>query len=204
MRRVPTCFINIVVLSLTGRSTCLRFDDYISEPIPLDNGTTQGDPSSMLYYSFYNAPLIEVVSSINELSPGFVNDSMMLTIGDTIKECHAGLKDMMERPGRGFDWSYTHNSPFELSKTALMNFPRSHRDHIPGGLTLDKPNADRSITTSIALPVLLYKYLGVLFDPKLRWSLQHAKALVTATYRSSQLWRCHTVKQFPTKNIYKN
>ena len=101
MQRVPTCFINIVALSLTGRTTCLRFDDYISEPIPLDNGTTQDDPSSMLYHSFYNAPLIEVASSNNELSPGFVNDSMMLTIGDTIEECHAGLKDMMERPGGG-------------------------------------------------------------------------------------------------------
>ena len=184
MQRVPTCFINIVALSLTGRTTHLRFDKYISEPIPLDHGTTQGDPSSMLYYSFYNAPLIEVASSNNELSPGFVDDSMMLTIGDTIEECHAGLKDMMERLGRGFNWSYTHNSPFELSKTTLMNFPRSHKDHIPGGLTLDKPNADRLITTSIALPVLSYKYLGVLFDPKLHWSLQHAKALATATYWS--------------------
>ena len=69
------------------------------------------------------------------------------------------MKDMMERPGGGFDWSYTHNSPFELSKTALINFPRSHKDHIPGGLTLDKPNADGSIMMSIALPVLSYKYL---------------------------------------------
>ena len=131
MRRVPTCFINIVALSLTGRTTRLRFDDYISEPIPLNNGTTQGNPLSMLYYSFYNAPLIEVALSNNELSLGFVDNSMMLAIGDTIEECHAKLKDMMERPGRGFDWSYTHNSPFELSKTVLMNFPRSHRDHIP-------------------------------------------------------------------------
>ena len=67
MRRVPTCFINIVALSLTGRTTHLRFDDYISKPILLNNGTTQGDPLSMLYYSFYNAPLIEVASSNNEL-----------------------------------------------------------------------------------------------------------------------------------------
>ena len=36
--------------------------------------------------------------------------------------CHVKLKDMMERPGGGFDWSYMHNSPFELSKMALMNF----------------------------------------------------------------------------------
>ena len=189
MRRVPTCFINIVSLSLTGRTTWLRFDDYLSEPIPLNNGTTQGDPSSMLYYSFYNTLLIEVASSSNELSPGFVDDSMMLAIGNTIEQCHAKLKDMMEHPGGGFDWSYIHNSPFELSKMALMNFPRTYRDNHLEGLSLDRPNEDSTISTSISLPVVSYKYLGVLFDPKLRWSLQHAKALATATFWSSKLWR---------------
>ena len=187
MQQVPDCFINIVNLSLTGHTMCLKFNDYVSEPIPLNNGTTQGNPSSMLYYSFYNALLIEVVASNNKLSPGFVDDYMVLAIGDSIAECHAMLKDMMERHGGGFEWSYMHNSPFELSKTALINFPRSFRDHIPEGLTLDKPNADRMITSSIILPVLSYKYLGVLFDHKLRWSLQHTKVLATATFWSSQL-----------------
>ena len=42
--------------------------------------------------------------------------------------------------------------------------------------------------TSVALPVLSYKYLTVLFDSRLRWSLQHVKALATATFWSSQLW----------------
>ena len=68
MRRVPTCFIKLANLMLTGRSTRLKFDDYLSNPIPLGNGTTQGDPSSMLYYTFYNAPLIETANSDDELS----------------------------------------------------------------------------------------------------------------------------------------
>ena len=61
MRRVPKCFTDIVSLSLTGRTTSLKFDDYISDPIPIDNGTTQGDPSSMNYYAFYNAPLLKLL-----------------------------------------------------------------------------------------------------------------------------------------------
>ena len=67
LRRVANCFINIVILSLTGRTTHLKFDNYLSEPIQLINGTTQGDPSSMLYYSFYNMPLIKTASSRDEL-----------------------------------------------------------------------------------------------------------------------------------------
>ena len=149
MCRVPKCFIDIVTLSLTGRTTLLKFDDYLSDPIALDNGTTQGDPSSMNYYSFYNAPLIETAQGNDELSPGFVDDSMVLAIGDSLAQCHEKLKDMMERPNGGFDWSLTHNSPFELSKTALMNFPSSYRDTIPRPLRLDKPNADGSTTSSL-------------------------------------------------------
>ena len=40
MRQVPDCFVNIVNLSLTGCTTQLKFDDYISNPISLNNGTT--------------------------------------------------------------------------------------------------------------------------------------------------------------------
>jgi hypothetical protein len=79
MRHVPQCFTDLTDCTLSGRSTRLRFDDFISDPIPLINGTTQGDPSSMLYYSFYNVPLWETVDGLDELSPGFVDDSMMLT-----------------------------------------------------------------------------------------------------------------------------
>ena len=157
--------------------------------MPLDNGTTQGDPSSMLYYSFHNAPLIKIASTDNKLFPGFVDDSMILAIGNAIGQCHGKLKDMMERPGGRFEWSYSHNLPFELSKTVLMNFPRSYRDLIRGGLILDNPNEDGTVSSTVTLPVTSYEYFGVIFDPKLCWTLQHAKALATATFWSAKLWR---------------
>jgi len=134
-----------------------------------------------MLYGFYNAPLIETASSVDELSPGFVDDSMMLAIGDTLADCHAKLKDMMERPKGGFNWSITHNSPFELSKITLMNFPRLHRDAPPGNLTLDKVNPDGSVITSSISAVTSYKYLGVIFDPGLR--------LAPATYQGARLSR---------------
>ena len=84
MWRVPKCFTNIVSLSLTGHTTSLKFDDFISEPILLNNGTTQGDPSSMNFYAFYNAPLIKTAIGNNELSPGFIENSMVLAISNTL------------------------------------------------------------------------------------------------------------------------
>ena len=185
MRRVSKCFTDIVSLSLIGRTTSLKFNDFLSSPIALNNGTMQGNPSSMNYYLFYNTPLIETAQGDNELSPGFVNDSMVLAISNTLAQCHKKLKDMMERPNGGFSWSLTHNSPFELSKTALMNFPRSYRDPIPGPLRLDKPNADGLVTSSLTNPVASYKYLGIIINPKLRWSLQHKKAAAAVAYWAS-------------------
>ena len=189
MRRVPKCFTDILVLSLTGRTTMLKFNDFMSDPIALDNGTTQGDPSSMNYYSSYNTPLIEIAASDDELSPRFVDDSMVLAIGNSLEQCHGMLKDMMEQPNGGFSWSLTHNSPFELSKTALINFPRSYRDPILGALSLDKPNAEGTITTTLVNAVSSYKYLSVIIDPKLRWTLQHKKAAAAASFWASQIGR---------------
>ena len=167
MRRVPTCFTDIITLSLTGRTMCLKFDDFIYDTIPLVNGTTQGDPDSMSHFGFYNALLIETAASKDKLSPGFVDNSMMLMVGDSLGQCHRTLKDMMERPKGGFEWSPTHNSPFEISKIGLMNFPRSYQDVIPGALSIYKPNLDSSVTTSLTYPVTSYKYLCIIFDPKL-------------------------------------
>jgi len=61
-----------------------------------------------------------------------------------------------------------------------MNFPRSYRDATPGNLILDKPNPDGSVVTSSTRAVNLYKYLGVIFDPGLKWTLQQAKVTASA------------------------
>ena len=188
MQRVLKCFTNIVSLSLTGCTTQLNFDNFISDPILLNNGTTQRDSSLMDYYRFYNTPLIETASLEDELSLGFIDNSMMLTVGDSLEQCNERLKDMMECPKGGFEWLLTHNSPFKLSEVALMYFPRLHRDHIPGALSLNKPNPDSTVSMSLTHPVNSYKYLGVIFDPKLCWPLQQMKALTTMTFWSSHIW----------------
>ena len=114
---------------------------------------------------------------------------MMLAISYMLTQCHTQLKEMMECPGRGFEWSYTHNSPFEFSKTALMNFPRSHKDPVPEDLTLDKPNFDVTFTSSATVPILSYQYLSVIFDLKLHCTLQQTKAHTVTSFQSSRIWR---------------
>ena len=76
-RRVPSKYVNLVNLMLTGRKTRLSFDDYTSDPVPINNGNNQGCPLSMIYYAFYNAGLLELSppGTKNEEQFGFIEHS---------------------------------------------------------------------------------------------------------------------------------
>lgn len=190
-RKVPSCYIRLAERMLRERFTRLKFDDFISDPISIDNGTTQGCPLSMLFYAFYNASLIEVAikNLINQLALGFVDDSCFIAFAKTLDECHRILEDMMERAGGGFDWSFEHNSPYELTKLAGLDFPRSFRDTASSPITLTRTNPDRSQTKQIVQMVNSYKYLGVHFDSKLNWKIHTTKVIASATWWTNQLWR---------------
>jgi hypothetical protein len=146
-------------------------------------------PLSMLFYSLYNAPLIDSTQNSNEVSLGFNDDSMFLAIANTFDEAHTILQDMMECPNGGFNWSLLHNSPFELSKLALMDFPRTPRDHTSSNLSITCRNTDNSSTTQNVNTVNSYKYLSVMFDPKLCWTAHCAKVVASTTWWSFQVAR---------------
>lgn len=201
-RKIPLCYINLISNMLTNRKTRIIFDDFISDPINIDNGTTQGCPLSMILYAFYNAPLILTASGVNETALGFVDDSMFLTVASSLPEAHQLLKDMMERRGGGFDWSKTHNSPFEPNKLALMNFPRPNSDPPPADLVLNKPSRNGPVTQITVSTANKYKYLGVILEPNLRWTLHHQKVIARATWWTLQIARLsRTSGGLPPKRI---
>jgi len=141
----------------------------------------------MILYAFYNALLILAALHKYETSLGFVDDSMFLAIGNSLTEAHVIVKNMMEHPGGGFDWSISHNSLFELSKLALMNFPHSQHDVIPAGLSISRHNINGSVTAKSVKTVSTYKYLGVVFDSKLHWTAHFQKVIASSTWWSFQV-----------------
>ena len=60
-RQIPKRYMNFITGMLEGRMTSLRFDDYTSDPIKIDNGIGQGDPLSMVLYQFYNADILDML-----------------------------------------------------------------------------------------------------------------------------------------------
>jgi len=99
LQRIPTKYVCLTELMLTGRRTRLLFDNFISNFIPINNGNNQGCPLSMIYYAFYNAGLLELSppETQDEGQFGFVDDVSLLMIGNNFTETNKGLTDMMGR-----------------------------------------------------------------------------------------------------------
>jgi hypothetical protein len=122
---------------LDGRTTRLRFDDYTSDSIQIDNGIGQGDPLSMIAFLFYNADLLDIAEYQNESTLAFVDDSLVAVEGDDFEDTTSDLSFFMNREDGGFDWSKRHNSSFEIDKLAVM--------HCTNKRLCDPANARKSV-----------------------------------------------------------
>ncbi|CUA73498.1 putative RNA-directed DNA polymerase from transposon BS [Rhizoctonia solani] len=180
---VPTVYVNWMLAKLSGRTTCLASDDYTSALLPIDNGIDQGCPPSVISYLPYNSLLVKIprVTS-NELCIAYIDDVTFVAWGPSFEDNHRALVDMMTRTGGALEWSNTHNSTFELDKTACIDFaPASSSKR------LDRPPL--TIGNQVITPVKSHTLLGVIMDQTLSWREQCDKALSKGQKWASQLNR---------------
>lgn len=195
-RRIPRKYTTFVENLLRNRRTKLKFDDFTSDFFELSNGIGQGDPLSMILYLFYNADLLEIPSGQDEDAFAYVDDITLIAVADSFKDAHKKLKDMMKRAGGAEEWSRDHNSKWEISKFALMDFSQKRRADplLPGKRTsLERPSLNLNGTEII--PSTSHRYLGVIFDQELRWHQQREAAVAKGakwTYQFRRLARQST------------
>jgi hypothetical protein len=106
----PSEIVGFYKALLTDHSMRLKFDNYLSDLIQIDNGIRQGEPGSMILYSIYSVDLVRIPQGPDEDRGAYVDDNFILAAGDTYKECDAWLNDMMDKQDW---WSLTHNSKAE-------------------------------------------------------------------------------------------
>ncbi|TFY62710.1 hypothetical protein EVG20_g6603 [Dentipellis fragilis] len=186
-RQVPMAIINFVGRMLHGRSTKLRFDDYTSpHPIEISNGIGQGDPLSMILYLYYNADLLDIPQNHGvEDSMAYVDDAILIAVGKTFEDTHQIIGNMMDRPGGAVKWSDDHNSRFEFSKLALVDFASSQNKKTRPDLILHPPNSP-PITIK---PASSTRYLGIILDQSLIWREQWQNAVARGTTWTQALRR---------------
>jgi hypothetical protein len=91
--RVLEALVNIVDVVLTGRNIELRFDDYLSDVIALQNGRGQGDLLSMIVYHFYNANILDLPNNKIELAVAYFDDTALFVKGPTFHDTRDTPKD---------------------------------------------------------------------------------------------------------------
>ena len=72
---------------------------------------------------------------------------------------------------------------------AVIDFTRTPRDIVTSPLHIKEVNPNDTTTLHNINTVTDYKYLGVIFDPKLNWRAHISKVTAKATKWTQQLWR---------------
>ena len=154
---LPKAIVSFTEHMLWDQKMKLKFNNYVLDWVPITNGIGQGDPLSMLLYIIYSSDLVDMAKGKNKLTLAFVDDTAFIAIGKTFQETHTILTKMLEHKGGGYQWSLDHNSRFEPSKFALIDFSLNRsKDH--------PPLQTRNTTIN---PVPSHKFLGVILDHEL-------------------------------------
>jgi hypothetical protein len=98
--------------------------------------------------------------------------------GDTYEETHGKLADMVQRDKGANEWSTDHNSRFEISKSAVVDFSRarvSDPDRI--GRPQPHPRPVLQLGDTVIKPSDHHKFLRVIFDQELNWKEQAVSAV---------------------------
>jgi hypothetical protein len=179
-RKVPSKVILFVENMLKGRTTWLKFDDHTSEDIIIDNSIGQGDPLSMVLYQYYNADLLDIPEAPDKFAAAYVDDAILVVTAKTFQDTHNILENMMTREGGTMEWAKDHNSNFELTKLALMDFAHKSKKTVSPPLY---------IADTLVEPVSNAKYLRVYLDKHLDWKAQEAYAIKKGTKWAAQIRR---------------
>ena len=175
---------------MTGRATTLEFNDYCSPLFQIESGIDQGCPLSALAFLFYNADILDITDTKNgELVLGFIDDIVIMARGPSFSAANAKLLHMLEHQGGCMEWSCTHQTEFEIDKTALVQASR-RRQKSPDNprKTIPAKRIPIIIAGKTIKPVASHKFLGVIIDEQLRFKEQIAAA---ASKGSKYALTCH-------------
>lgn len=175
----PEYLFSIIHSLLSDRTTSLRLENYLSDPFNLNCGLPQGSPLSPILYIIYNSSLLSqnpLQLKQDQLSLGFIDDVVHLSAH---RDTQSAINILQQRGSDSLQWGASHNAIFDKKKACFMLFTHRKADANLsfqfGGLTL--PRLD------------FVKYLGILFDSKLKFHQQYKKIKQTGNSTIQQLYR---------------
>ncbi len=168
MRRVPMEITRWIREKLTNRTVRLAFDNHITEQLRLPTGIDQGCPLSPISYTFYNTDLVHSDRNRNTLKLSFHDDTVFLARAKTFEATNKELTRMMTDSDGALEWAKSHQSAFEIDKTALICFTRcQNMSGAQIGMTNTAKGVPLTIEGRTILPQRTTRYLGVILDSEL-------------------------------------
>ena len=163
-RRIPVEITQWVLSFLSNRTTQMRFNGITTSPIPTPTGIPQGSPLSPILYILYNSDLLDIPSR-KQLGLGFIDDILYGTQNTTAA---ANAKQLERLLRKSEQWRQQHGAQFEKSKYVLIHFTRN---------TSAPTDTRITVAETTIQPSTEAKYLGVIFDQKLKFH-SHIKHIV--------------------------
>ncbi len=190
MRGIPKMLTGWITSMLSGRSTMLSFDDYVSPPYEVLSGLDQGCPLSPVLFAYYTASLMEKLEGQRDKAAlSYVDDINLLTAGYSFADANAKAEEVIDGAGGYDEWAKAHNARFEFDKTGCVQYaaPRS------------KAGRDKGLPLMIGgvqvVPQPNIRYLGVYLDDRLNGKAHTAKALANGLKRANALQRLGRVSR---------
>jgi len=177
---IPKKYTDWIKDKMSGRETVISFDDFKSEPIPVNSGLDQGCNLSMFFYRFYNARQIEgSTKKKDELATNYADDAMCATSGRGLRAAAEKMSTLFQRQNGPAAWARSHHSIYEFHKFAALGLtrrtipdpsrPNGRKKQPPLTIRLD---GEHTVTTTTH-----HKFLGVIVDKELRFKEHAAYAL---------------------------
>lgn len=194
---MPQAMVQWIRSFCSERKASIAVNGCETPAIAIDSpGLPQGSPLSPILYIFFNADLLGEELGKNEGAMGFVDDYTRWVVGRSIKENTAFLqRKVVPHTVR---WARENGVAFEPDKTALIHFARGAKDTahaVDPGQVLQIEGAD-------VPPSPLVKILGVIFDEKLSFKDQVARAAKSAWESAQILARLKGVRPVTARQLY--
>ncbi|EDN91104.1 hypothetical protein SS1G_00507 [Sclerotinia sclerotiorum 1980 UF-70] len=161
--RLPTNLISWIASFLQQRQLKLSFNNQIESFKPISTGIPQGSPISPILFLIYIRDLF-LSNSIKFLS--YIDDIALITNSSTWKK---NIKSLERATKQIYELSSKNAIQFDLAKTELMHFSSSK---LTKNYPIKLPNSE------IIIPQSLIRWLGIWFDPSLKFN-QHVNIRIT-------------------------
>ena len=155
-RKIPNEITDWVLSFLSNRETRMRLNGITTDTISTPTGIPQGSLLSPILYVLYNSDLLDIPKK-RQLGLGFIDDILYGVQNKTAMTNASELEQLLTKAEK---WRQRHGAQFEKSKYVLIDFTRNRTAQVEATVTVGGTTIPPSSEA---------KYLGVIFDQKLKF-----------------------------------